>query len=225
MQVKPSCCFMGCYTGFIWAVYGGYTRSNMGEKVMHVMMKIISRSMRRAHTQPGAVWPSHEHPLWQDEQLKCKMCPDLRIKPSRCECRSAYEVLLHSSGSTLHQIIWAWSPCGMSGSSAGPNPPSLPVNPSGRRATPTQGSWGRICSAQPWSCMLADRLKRPARTAVRGGAAFCGHVSAVVYIQSINRPSLAHIGASVDRSSRCQSTEGTQGVRGEGWGLQRRAKV
>lgn len=35
--------------------------------------------------------------------------------------------------------------------------------------------------------MLADRLKRPARTAVRGGAAFCGHVSAVVYI---NQPSV-----------------------------------
>lgn len=157
--------------------------------------------------------------------LECKMCPDLGIKPSRCECRSAYEVLLHSSRSTLHQIIWAWSPCGTSGSSAGPNPPSLPVNPSGRRAPPTRGSWGRICGAQPWSCMLAARLKRPARTAARGGPAFCGHVSAAVYIQSITRPSLARIRASVDRSSRCQSTGGTQGVRGEGWGLQRRANV
>ena len=74
----------------------------------------------------------------------------------------------------------SFSPC--------PSPPSLrpslclslPANPPGRRAPPIQGSWGRICGAQPWSCLFTTRLNRPVWTAVRGRLPLCGHISAAI---------------------------------------------
>lgn len=102
--------------------------------------------------------------------------------------RCPYKVLQDSSCFTFRRITPAWPPCSPAAWAAPlcnwilflspcPSPPprcpSLPllIPLAGRGAPPIQGSWGRICGAQPWSRLFTTRLNRPVWTAVRGQAA------------------------------------------------------
>lgn len=85
--------------------------------------------------------------------------------------------------------------CSVSASPVELNPlslcPALPVNPFGRPAPPIQGSWGMICGAQPWSRLLATRLKRPVWTAVtRQASALWQHLCCYLLHLSSNHPSI-----------------------------------
>ena len=121
----------------------------------------------------------------------------------------------------------AWSPCGSVASVPPPPPPllpsslcpSLPVNPPGSEVRPTQGSWGRICGAQPWSRLFTTRLNRPAWTAVRAALQLCGRISTAIY-PTHRLIHLQHIPSTSTEGACSSAAWELCGVcdKGDGWG-------